>query len=698
MDTTTNLSLKKPGATDYYDIADFNTNADKIDNFAGQTNTELATLRLAVGAPLVASTVAEMTNHDRPYVYTGSETGYTAGNWYYYDGSAWVSGGVYNSAAVETDKNLIVPDMPADGKETGDRITKLKSQIDLLYDNDAEAHTIAWSDAATPNIPNGWELGYYNASTGEKVTSYTYILTNTDYYFVNKDATIIEASAPSGNYIAAYEYDADGMFIQRIGDPNAANQSTRTNHLLFSFEKGHKFKFTVGKFSNQEDSESHINDTLFLSSIVIKFYVTSINVLKNYVESGNNLLELRPLSEKTFHGVKISIYNNVMTLKGTATATFRVKLSNGYDFAGPVPNAWKSETMPQFEVGEKYSLHNQIISGNLPSNVGVSLRNSSGSSVVSASIPEATLSEAVAFAMLYVPINTVLDVSLIPMFINGGVEDAAYTTILNPVIYVDGIKKYVKPDMSADYIYNSTLQSAIKLPPGYHTTGEKTPMIIMCHGLSSTINSSSWGSEDMKTLVGQFVSAGFAVIDVNQVTSQDWCNPALIEKYVTAIRAAVAKYNVTPAVVYGESMGSLIGLTMAKLFATVKVCVISGIRLDFAARYTELTSSQQAIVDTNLGFTNGYDAYIASGWDKTAFASVDSNNANICPVQFPPTFFIVGSTDTLTKTESLAKIEEIKRGGTICKTTEYTGNHNDVCYLKPTGCFDDAIAWINKWL
>ena len=44
------------------------------------------------GAPLSASTVAKMTMQNRVYVYTGNETGYTAGHWYYWNGSAWTDG------------------------------------------------------------------------------------------------------------------------------------------------------------------------------------------------------------------------------------------------------------------------------------------------------------------------------------------------------------------------------------------------------------------------------------------------------------------------------------------------------------------------------------------------------------------------------------------------------------------------------
>lgn len=103
-------------------------------NEFGTINTYKAALdgaMAAVGGPYVASTVAQMTDHTKVYVYTGSQTGYTAGHWYYWNGSAWTDGGVYQAAAVETDKTLTVEDMAADAKKTGDKITELKN--DLVY-------------------------------------------------------------------------------------------------------------------------------------------------------------------------------------------------------------------------------------------------------------------------------------------------------------------------------------------------------------------------------------------------------------------------------------------------------------------------------------------------------------------------------------------------------------------------------------
>lgn len=89
-------------------------------------------IRDLVGSPLKADTVSEMTDDTKIYIYTGSETGYTAGHWYYYNGSSWTDGGVYNSAGINTDKTLSVEDKAADGKAVGDELSDLKSDLSEL--------------------------------------------------------------------------------------------------------------------------------------------------------------------------------------------------------------------------------------------------------------------------------------------------------------------------------------------------------------------------------------------------------------------------------------------------------------------------------------------------------------------------------------------------------------------------------------
>ena len=65
-----------------------------------------------VASPLVATLVSQMTNTSRIYVYKGSEGGYTNGNWYYHNGTSWVSGGVYQASGIA--EKSVSPDMLKD--------------------------------------------------------------------------------------------------------------------------------------------------------------------------------------------------------------------------------------------------------------------------------------------------------------------------------------------------------------------------------------------------------------------------------------------------------------------------------------------------------------------------------------------------------------------------------------------------------
>lgn len=74
------------------------------------------------GAPRTASTAAGMTDHSLVYVFTGTTTAtLTNGHWYYWNGSVWTDGGVYNSTALTTDTTLTVAGAAADAKAVGDR-------------------------------------------------------------------------------------------------------------------------------------------------------------------------------------------------------------------------------------------------------------------------------------------------------------------------------------------------------------------------------------------------------------------------------------------------------------------------------------------------------------------------------------------------------------------------------------------------
>ena len=122
-----------------YDLADESSRV-AINNLEGQleaTRVDLNNMRAAVGSPLTAATTSAMTDTSKIYVYTGTTTTvssvtFTAGNWYYHDGTKWQLGGVYNETALETDTTLTVSGAAADAKVTGDKVTELKNALDEI--------------------------------------------------------------------------------------------------------------------------------------------------------------------------------------------------------------------------------------------------------------------------------------------------------------------------------------------------------------------------------------------------------------------------------------------------------------------------------------------------------------------------------------------------------------------------------------
>lgn len=100
------------GIDDVAEAGDTAVNSVKAQESTSTTNINtlgdkiLAQMKHGYGYPFTAANAAAMTDTAKIYVYTGSETGYTNGNWYYWNGTAWVSGGVYNATALETSISL----------------------------------------------------------------------------------------------------------------------------------------------------------------------------------------------------------------------------------------------------------------------------------------------------------------------------------------------------------------------------------------------------------------------------------------------------------------------------------------------------------------------------------------------------------------------------------------------------------------
>lgn len=88
--------------------------------------TEIRTYR---GQPVVVTDSTDMEDELTIYLYMGSEEGFNADHWYYYDGTEWVDGGEYVANPVLIDNTLTQSGEAADAKVTGDEITAIKADL-----------------------------------------------------------------------------------------------------------------------------------------------------------------------------------------------------------------------------------------------------------------------------------------------------------------------------------------------------------------------------------------------------------------------------------------------------------------------------------------------------------------------------------------------------------------------------------------
>ena len=240
MSNTTNLNLFKhdnPSTnTNPFNIESaLNENWDKIDTYAGNTNTAISTINnnlnteianrqstneslqnqingLTSGSPLVASSVSEMTDTSMVYVNT------TDGNWYYYNGSNWSIGGTYQSTRIE--RNSVKPEdttfvkrgnqlfnkntitngyyvsfgngrlQPNSSYFTSDFIPISSEEINIIISNPLNALQLAFYNSNKTYISGSTTVPVTIPSNAEYVR-FSYLLSRLDEIMVNYGNTLL---------------------------------------------------------------------------------------------------------------------------------------------------------------------------------------------------------------------------------------------------------------------------------------------------------------------------------------------------------------------------------------------------------------------------------------------------------------------------------------------------------------------------
>ena len=276
---------------------------EAINELEQNVDNKIAELKSLVGTPLKASTASAMNNRDKIYVYTGNETGYTNGHWYYYDGSKWVDGGVYNSTAVETDKTLSVENMPADAKKTGDEINTLMSDLN----RDALSYKI-------------YERSTVNRSTGEIIEYAGY--KRTDYIPLNGNYLIVDTDVnASGSSLDNCFYDSSKNFISsfRVWGMNPYENGINGYRNIYEIPENAKYAIISGTNSFMDmvavKNTNNRNDWSWIIASADSAWAKDADVLCYSTKDDGNTIYKFMTDHHSHHDVYYLAPDSVFTLK-----------------------------------------------------------------------------------------------------------------------------------------------------------------------------------------------------------------------------------------------------------------------------------------------------------------------------------------------------------------------------------------------
>lgn len=273
----------------------------------------------------------------------------------------------------------------------------------------------------------------------------------------------------------------------------------------------------------------------------------------------------------------------------------------------------------------------------------------------------------------------------------------------------------------------------LTLPTTYTPYGEKTPLIMYCHGASCGITDTTWygngtgegDSGNFMAMIRRFTSEGYAVFDVDNtrhVSSgfNDWGSLPLMSAYVKAWEYVTKNYNVQSELyLLSASMGTPVALNMMKWYkGRIKTAMILAPRpFGVKGRWdSEVADARIKEFLVAWGFADDEiltdDTYVVPAKEDVFTAAVDAkyrgfyhyenmvaiNGTNYVFEKFPPVKVMVGLNDTSFLTEVREYFSALQNFGNYINYREVAGkSHGAMCTLVGGELLDEGVAWFARF-
>ena len=138
------------------------------------------------------------------------------------------------------------------------------------------------------------------------------------------------------------------------------------------------------------------------------------------------------------------------------------------------------------------------------------------------------------------------------------------------------VNSHVLSNNDSDSYISETVKSVLMLPTTYTKTGNKTKLIMCCHGASGTITDGNWYNSNWMSFMNFLLSKGYAVFDTNRlnVTSdgfgKTYGSPVALDALYKAYQYIVKNYNIDNKIyIHGSSMGGATAQAFCYAYPTI---------------------------------------------------------------------------------------------------------------------------------
>lgn len=352
-------------------------NAEKLQEYTTKLVNKLKTI--FPGQPIAIDTAAGMTDTNKIYVYVGDETGYNNGHWYYYSGSAWVDGGVWNATALVTDTTLTEAGEAADAKATGDAVRYLE---EIAQNTSPAAYNSHENEETNSrNLDNIWQIsdsvyryaksfvikfspqqdGTPTAETPVAITGSTspnvrvgkgnlYDGSRKTKTFLSDTGTEVTGGSYDGYQITNY-IDVSGISDIRITYYNSQSNPRSNKIAFYDFNKTF---ISINKPSNVLANHWKTIENISVPENAVYMIVGTATLSPNYmVIMGDNVsyAPVLPHEASPLYGGTIDIVSGIITVTWGEIA----------DYDGEtLPGVWMS-SMDVYQEGTTPTAHAQVV-------------------------------------------------------------------------------------------------------------------------------------------------------------------------------------------------------------------------------------------------------------------------------------------------------------------------------------------------